>query len=68
MKTKLFIVLFATVLGAVITGCNHQSEENNPGAAMTNSAAALANTNSASPVNVPAITATNGAPMTTNTP
>lgn len=64
MKTKLFIVLFATVLGAVITGCNHQPEESSPASSMTNNAPALPNTNSMGSVNAPTITTSNNVPMT----
>lgn len=64
MKTKLFIVLFATVIGAVITGCNHQPEENNGGASATNNATSMPNTNSMGTVNTPTITSSNNVPMT----
>lgn len=71
MKTKLFIVLFATVLGAVITGCNHQTEENNSVSSMTNSPPPVMNTNlpatnSMGSVNTPTVTTTNNVPMTNN--
>jgi hypothetical protein len=69
MTTKLFILLIATVLGAVITGCNRQSDENNPGSSMTNSpppmvSTNLTETNSMGAVNVPSITTSNNVPMT----
>lgn len=67
MKTKLFIILFATALGAVITGCNHQPEDNS-GNTMTNNPPIvdtnLANTNSMGSINVPTITTSNNVPMT----
>lgn len=57
MKTKLFILLFATILGAVITGCNHQPEESNGGSTNTPSMSDtnLAATNSMGSVNVPSV-------------
>lgn len=69
MTTKLFILLIATVLGAVITGCNRQSDENNTGSSMTNSpppmvSTNLTETNSMGAVNVPSITTSNNVPMT----
>jgi hypothetical protein len=68
MKTKLFIVLGATILGAVITGCNHQPEESNGGATTNNPPPMvdtnLMNTNSVGAVNVPSVSTTNNVPMT----
>lgn len=67
MKTKLFIVLFATALGAIITvGCNHDQNGDNPGDNPTNSQPSVANTNSMGAVNAPSITGTNNVPMTNN--
>jgi hypothetical protein len=69
MTTKLFILLFATVLGAVITGCNRQPDENTSGSSLTNSpppmvSTNLTDTNSLGTVNTPSITTSNNVPMT----
>jgi hypothetical protein len=69
MKTKLFIVLFATALGAITTvGCRHDQTDETSGGNVTNSPPAavtnLANTNSMGSVNAPTITSTNNVPMT----
>jgi hypothetical protein len=72
MKLKLFIVLFVTALGAIITvGCNHDQNSENSGESPANSqpsmsATNLANTNSVGSVNTPSITSTNNVPMTNN--
>ena len=65
MKIKLFIVLFVTALGAVITvGCNHNQDGENSGENPTNSQPAMANTNSMGSVNTPPVPGTNSVPMT----
>ena len=76
MKTKLFILLFATILGAVITGCNHQPEENS--GASSNSVTStppptpnltnLAVTNSMGSVNVPSVNPASVTNAMTNNP
>jgi hypothetical protein len=65
MKTKLFIVLFATALGAITTvGCNHNQNGENSGDNPTNSQPLAAVTNSMGSVNTPPLPGTNSVPMT----
>jgi hypothetical protein len=70
MNLKLFIIFFATALGAITTvGCRHDQTDENSADNMTNNPPAvtatnLANTNSAGSVSVPSTTDTNNLSVT----